>query len=229
VKVDVLIPTKDFAQIRPALWNTLWSADWVNDIIIETSVPLSSARVRGAWLCSTEWIAMFDDDIEIPADWFDGMIASLADGVAAVSSPPESSNPHIWAYEKFINKHIRPLESLDAPFVCNTLIRRDVLMDYEPPPCFYCEDEMLYRHVKSLGRWVHTPPLGVRHYPVQKNDQARGYYWRRYRLGPSSLFFRRRLTMPVMALMAAAYSHSLGTLAFYMRLNKDAVVGWLRA
>jgi glycosyltransferase involved in cell wall biosynthesis len=229
MKIDVVICTLDEKQIRPKLLEVLNDAPWVSCIVIEISRPLSLARKNGAKICSTEWIAMFDDDIEIPENWFDGMISAMADGVVAISSPHESVNPHMRAYESLVNQHMKRAETLDTPFINNTLIRRDVLANYSPPPCFYCEDELLYRYVKAHGQWVHTQPLGVKHYPTQKNDQARGYYWRRYRLGPSSLFFRRRLTMPIIALMAVAYSRSLGTLAFYLRLNKDAVVGWLRA
>jgi glycosyltransferase involved in cell wall biosynthesis len=229
MNVDVLIPTKDPNMIRPKLLQTLKSATWVNNIVFETSKPLSTARVIGARKCSTEWIAMFDDDVEIPENWFDVVSKHISADVVAVSTPSiDVNNVHMMAY-KMVADIISPLHRRDTPFIDNTLIRREVLLNYNPPPIFYGEDELLYRFAKKKGRWIHPPPCGVKHFLLTKNHvEAASTHWQ---LGfyPTYRFLRGRLAYFVIPILAVGYSRTINTVTFFWSTNIKVIAGYLKA
>jgi glycosyltransferase involved in cell wall biosynthesis len=228
MRVDVLIPTRDPNKIRPKLLEVIKKASWVNNIIIETSRPLSKARVNGARKCSTEWIAMFDDDVEIPENWFDIVSKYIKPGVVAISTPSiDVNNIHMLAYKKVSDK-IKPLHLRDTPFIDNTLIRRDILLEYNPPPIFYGEDELLYRFAKKKGLWIHPPYCGVKHFLVVKDHvEAASTMWQ---LGfyPLYRFLRGRLAYFIIPILAVGYSHTLKTITFFWKINIKIIAGSIK-
>lgn len=227
--VDVLIPTKDKAKVRPKLLETLSRANWVNRLVFETSKPLSTARVIGARKCSTEWIAMFDDDVEIPEHWFDVVSKYIKPGVVAISTPSiDVNNIHMMAY-KMVTDKIKPLHTRDTPFIDNTLIRRDVLLEYNPPPLFYGEDELLYRFAKKRGKWIHPPYCGVKHFLVTKNHIKAASIMQQLGFYPRYRFLRGRLAYFVIPVLAVGYSHTLSTIAFFWRINIKLIAGFIKA
>ncbi|MCS7120840.1 MAG: glycosyltransferase [Nitrososphaerota archaeon] len=229
MKVDVLIPTKDPEKIRPRLLQTLKKASWVNNIVLETSKPLSIARAIGARKCSTEWIAMFDDDVEIPENWFEVVSKYIGPGIVAISTPSfDVNNIHMMAYKIVVDK-IRPLHTRDTPFIDNTLIRRDILLNYYPPPVFYGEDEILYRFAKKRGRWVHPPPCGVKHFLMVKSNVEEGSIKWQLGLYPLRRFVRSRLAYFLIPILAIAYSHTLRTVVFFWRINIKILAGYMKA
>jgi len=227
MKVDVVIPTKDPSKIHPALMKTLKSAEWVNKIIIETSKPLSIARVLGAKKCSTKWIAMFDDDVVIPENWFDMVSLKIKPCVLAISTPYEDMDPHIRAYQKVADR-FRIKGTMRTPMICNLLIRRDLLLDYNPPPCFSCEDEFLYRHVRRRGKWLHTKPIGVKHWYKWKDGTEIGWVIGKYGVIPFFSFLRLCVSRFVLSVFAVAYSRTLKTVRVYWRWNVQIISGYLR-
>ncbi|MEM1724002.1 MAG: glycosyltransferase family A protein [Candidatus Jordarchaeales archaeon] len=100
-KVDVLIPTRNPSRVNPRLLEVLASAPWVNNVVFETSRPLSVARKIGAMKCKTEWIAMFDDDVVIPPNWFE-VVSKFArqPNVVAVSTVRVDDNIHVEALQE---------------------------------------------------------------------------------------------------------------------------------
>jgi len=228
-KVDVLIPTRDPSKIRPKLLKTLKDVTWVNNIVLETSKPLSTARVIGARKCTTEWIAMFDDDVEIPENWFSVVSKYIKPSVVAISTPSiDINNIHMMAY-KMVTDKIKALHTRDTPFIDNTLIRRDILLQYNPPPIFYGEDELLYRFAKKRGTWVHPPHCGVKHFLVLKNHlEASSVMWQ---LGfyPLFRFVRGRLAYFVIPVLAIGYSHTYKTIPFFWKMNIKIIAGALKA
>lgn len=228
MKFDVVIPTKDPSRVRPALVKVLESDPMVNNIIYETSKPLSTARKIGAMACSTEWIAMFDDDVEIPPWWFQ-MVSkpTRATDVVAISTVFHDDNIHLFSYEQIANK-IKPLHERDTPFICNLLIRRSVFDDYNPPRLFYGEDELLYRHAKKKGRWLHLPYIGVKHFYTKKNIVQAGATMERLGFYPRYRFLRgiaSRFALPIPAL---AYSRTISTVKFFWQLNVEQIAGALK-
>lgn len=227
MKVDVVIPTRNQSRIRPALMKTLKSADWVNNIIIETSKPLSIARVQGAKKCSTEWIAMFDDDVEIPENWFSVVSLKIKPGVLAISTPYEDMDLHMKAYQKVATK-LRVKGNVRTPLICNLLIRRDLLLEYKPPLCFSCEDEFLYNYVIRKGKWLHTKPIGVKHWYKWKEGTEIGWVIGKYHVIPFLNFVRLCVSRFLLSVLAVAYSHTLKTVWIYWKWNIQIISGYLR-
>ncbi len=161
-KVDVVIPTRDVSRIRPNLLKVLREVSWVQNIIIETSAPLSMARKNGALKCRTDWICFFDDDVEIDDGWFNAAVSKLGSGVVAVSGAYDERNKHVGALMKYIYTLYDPA-SIASANICNTLILRSALTGYDPPPVFAGEDNLLYRYVLTLGKWVHFYPAHATH------------------------------------------------------------------
>lgn len=230
MKVDVLIPTKDPSKIRPRLLQVLKGSDWVGEIIIETSKPLSRARVIGARKCSTEWIAMFDDDVEIPENWFDSILPFIQlKDILAISTPSiDVNNVHMIAYKRVMD-HFRPLEQRDAPFIDNTLIKREVLLNYNPSPLFYSEDELLYRYIKKHGKWIHPPSCGVKHFLVMKDLVKAAIIMEQLGFYPLYKFLRSRVAYFTISILAIGYSHTYKTMTFFWKSNIKLMAGFLKA
>jgi glycosyltransferase involved in cell wall biosynthesis len=228
MKVDVLILTKDPNKIRPKLLEVIKKASWVNNIIIETSRPLSKARVNGARKCSTEWIAMFDDDVEIPENWFDIVSKYIKPGVVAISTPSiDICNIHITAY-RIVSEKIRPLNLRDVPFINNTLIRKDVLINYNPSLLFYGEDILLYNYVKKKGKWIHPPYCGVKHFMVIKDPIEVAYAMWHYGIYSLYGFIKYCLAHFIIPILAVGYSHTFKTIIFFWRINIKFIVGLIK-
>lgn len=229
LKVDVIIPTKDPSKIRPKLLEVLKKADWVNNIIIETSKPLSLARVNGAKKCTTDWIAMFDDDVEIPNNWFTVVEKFITDDVVAISTPSlDFNNIHILSYKK-VTHQIKPLEKRDTPFIDNTLIKKSVMLTYNPPPIFYSEDELLYRHAKKFGRWIHPEHCGVKHFVTIKDTLRAGETIKQLDFYPIKRFIFGRIAYFILPFFALAYSKSFKTVIFFYRININLISGYLKS
>jgi glycosyltransferase involved in cell wall biosynthesis len=227
MKVDVVIPTLAASRVRPRLIKVLESASWVNNIIYETSKPLARARIVGASKCTTKWVAMFDDDVEIPLDWFDKVSGAIAPGVVAVSTPDLNADPDFLAVQLIADRLLK-LERRDTPFIDNTLFLKSTLEGYDPPHAFYCEDELFYEHVKSKGRWVHTPPVGVRHFYAEKDALFSGASQRVYKFELGTVMIRRALVRFVLPIFAAIfYTRSLRTVYRLWRINIRNAAGWL--
>jgi glycosyltransferase involved in cell wall biosynthesis len=237
-KVDVIICVKDPAQIRPKLLNCLNNADWVNNIILETSKPLALARIRATEKCTTEWIAMFDDDVEIPDDWFDRIIARLRirqiagmdlipEDVVAISTPDMSQIPDYY-YMQLLSDRLFKLSKRDTPFIDNCLFRKSALIGYDPPLAFYCEDEFFYEHVKKSGRWLHTDNIGVKHFYREKDAVYSGASQRVYKFESRWNVLRRLLVRTAMGpLVAIFYTHKLSTVKRFWNINYRFIIGWI--
>jgi glycosyltransferase involved in cell wall biosynthesis len=227
MKVDVVICTLDPKQVRPKLMNVLEHAEWVNSIILETSKPLGPARLIAINKCTTEFVAMFDDDVEIPESWFDKVYALFDDSVVAVSSPDLSDDPTHHAFQ-LISDRILKLSKRDTPYVDNTLFRKSAWEGYDPPLAFYCEDEILYEFIKTKGKWLHTPPIGVKHYSIEKDPIYHGASYRIYKFEPFLVMMRRELVRFALAVFIALfYTHTWKTVYLLWRANVRIMAGFI--
>lgn len=228
MKVDILIPTKDPKRVLPKLLKVLRESPYVNNIIFETSKPLSIARKIGAMKCTTEWIAMFDDDVEIPSEWFEKVFSAIKPGVVAISTVFEDDNPHLLAFLRISNA-IKPVHKRDSPFICNTLIRRDLFFDYDPPKVFYSEDEILYRHAKKKGKWVHLPYIGVKHHFIKKDIIQAAYIMEKLGYYPKYRWLRGIMARFLLSIPACAYSRTWRTILFFWKMNVENIAGVIKA
>nr|MDO8083041.1 glycosyltransferase [Candidatus Freyarchaeota archaeon] len=226
-KIDILIPTLDEKKIRPKLMKVLRHASWVNDVIIETSKPLSRARVNGIKKCKTEWIAMFDDDVEIPENWFEKLwILALQKGVVAVSSPYLTIN-YDYVIMDFISRRFRSLDKRFTPTIGNVLFKRSAMIGYNPPPLFFCEDELFYRYIVKRGKWVHSKFIGAKHFYKEKDSLLSGVAQRILKFEPFYKMLMRVTTRFFTAVLASFYTHSLKTIYHFWRINVRILTGWI--
>jgi glycosyltransferase involved in cell wall biosynthesis len=231
IKIDVMIPTRNENNIRPKLMKVLNNADWVKDIIIETSKPLSTARRTGALKCSTQWLAMFDDDVEIPQEWFNILMLYrryINPNISAISSPSLNINvPHYLAYQRMANNIVH-LIHLKTPFIDNTFIKRKVFEDYHPRPCFYAEDELLYKHLRKNRGWIHTHYIGVKHFAIMKDSYNAGVTEWKYNITTPFELLRHTFSRSIISILAVSKSKSLETIPFWWKRNIREIVGYVR-
>jgi len=237
MKVDVIIPTRNPTNIRPKLLRTLHNAEWVNQLIIETSKPLSYARVNGARKASTEWIVMIDDDVELPSHWFE-IVASHVNNpkVIAVSTEIWDTSKHDSAFRTMLAK-IQP-NYWERNFDNHAyLIKREILLNWNPPPCFYCEDDLLFHFVlDNYGKWLNLQNIGGRHYGIaflHPNRVPWAYYLRAYKIWAKPRgnlrYIKNCLGKMFLALFLPVYSGSLKTTFFWMRWSVQQLTGWFMA
>jgi glycosyltransferase involved in cell wall biosynthesis len=165
MKVDVVIPSKT-GMVHPQLLHTLQQVSWVHNVIYTRVSPVNKARQQAVAVASTEWVAMIDDDITIPVDWFRHFESMLTDDVGAVSSVAHQTSPAEAAYTRMV-KCFRRLDHVDTvPYSNNMVIRRSLMTNgYRAHPTFYGEDQYMRRHVENAGyRWVVLPYHGVTHH-----------------------------------------------------------------
>jgi glycosyltransferase involved in cell wall biosynthesis len=228
-KIDILIPTLNEEKIRPKLMAVLRSAPWVNNIILETSKPLSRARIAGIKKCKTDWIGMFDDDVEIPENWFDVLSTfTQQKDVVAVSSPFFDVN-FDYAVMEFLSHRFRNLNKRSTPFICNVLLKKSAVIGYDPPPVFFCEDELFYRHVNKKGRWVHSSIIGVKHFYTEKDSLLSGAAQRILKFEPFYKVLIRVIARFFFAILAPLYTHSLRTTRHFWKINVRTLTGWIMA
>ena len=224
--VDVVIPSRDESKIRPNLLKTLRSASWVNNIVIETSSPLSAARRIGALKCKTKWIAMFDDDVEIDEDWFKTAQSQIEDGVVAVSGMFMDEHPHVQAYLLYTYSICDPAK-IQTSSVCNSLFLKSVFNDYYPAPIRCGEDNLLYNHVISKGRWVHFYPGHTRHWFKDKYSHLEeGRNDRKYGFITGKQFIRMIYHLTFRSIKAVRYSRTPRTVLYYWSWVIQTVVGY---
>ncbi len=230
-KLDVIIPAISKDHIRPALLAQLESAAWVNNIIIETSSPLSTARVNAARKCTTEWLMYCDDDVEIPRNILDVYEPFTDDPrVLAVSSQAYDHDSRWLAYRRALYAIWKDHHAKRGNFDNRCyIIRRKVMLDYRPIPCFYCEDTALAQHVQRLGIWKHLPFCGVWHFPAYKNRAYFGYAVRQMRLAQTMEPFFGFVGQMAISYIVFLMTLSVGALLFAIKGSVEFLAGYMMA
>lgn len=238
MQVDMIICTKDPASIRRDLLGSL-EAPWVRSVIIETSKPLSYARVSGAKKAQGKWVGFVDDSVVVPFHWYYDLMAYADNpGVVAVDSESCNWNRDEIAFALMASKlksmmrgAVRGRDWDNRAFI----IRRDAVLSWDPPPVFYLEDELLHIHATQLGRWVHLPFNGVKHFGRSKSRVPFAYgnavfncYAKRGRNSIIALS-KAVLFMGTASLLAVAYSRTIMTWFFYLGQCVQTVAGYLLA
>ncbi|MEM2999370.1 MAG: hypothetical protein QW674_00690 [Candidatus Bathyarchaeia archaeon] len=226
-KVDVVIPTRDYVNRK--LLDILHRADWVANVHITREKPLSVARKNAVLKASTEWVAMFDDDVVIPSDWYWKVAKYVSDDVGAIATVAQQGDEDYATYDRIVDAvyGLRKVET--SPHINNVLIRRSLMKNYDPPRLFLGEDQFLKKYVESNNyKWLVLDNIGVVHFGAVKNKVDVGIAYRRY--GHYSLyqlarrFFARMIIVP----FAAAAKLSFRTLIKLSTENVQFISGWLK-
>lgn len=226
-KVDIVIPTR--GHVNKYLLKSLKSAEWAANIYITCEKPLSIARKNAVLKASTDWVAMFDDDVVIPPHWYCEVSKHIRSDVGAIATVARQCDRDFDAYERIVNI-VYKLHRIDtSPHINNVLIRRELLKSYNPPRLFLGEDQFLRRHVEACNfKWLVIGYIGVIHLGTVKNKVDVGVAYKRYAHYSFYQLLRRTFSRFILAPFAAFVNLSYKTL---LRLYADTVQfasGWLK-
>ena len=84
MKVDFVIPTRD--NPNPGLIHNLENMPCAGKIIVTNERPLSRARKNAVLKADSEWVAMVDDDMLLPANWLQQVAAKIAPNIGAIGN-----------------------------------------------------------------------------------------------------------------------------------------------
>lgn len=226
-KVDFVVPSRD--EANQMLLLQIRKMPCAGEIINTHEKPLSVARKHGVLSASTEWVAMVDDDMLLPADWLAKVSKAIGPKVGAIGTVAVHKNRHAAAYERVVGS-VYNLSKLDTnPHINNIIIRRELMENYSPPKLFFGEDQVFKRYVQKTGyRWVVLPFLGATHLGTSKNYVTIGVSYRRY--GHFNLYklARRMAARFIFTPFAALSNMSLKTFVYLTRLNIEFIAGWAK-
>jgi len=185
-----VIPT--LTEPNSELMRMLKSANWVNQIIVTKEKPLNVARKNVLMEATTEFVAMFDDDVTVPDSWFSSVKNYMKSNVGAVASIARESDSVFSAYARVVS-YFFPLSKISkSPHINNVLVRASLFNDYCPVPFFWGEDEFIMKHIISKGySWRIIDSVGVVHETSKRSLVTAGVYYGRYNIGSNFVLLRR--------------------------------------
>jgi glycosyltransferase involved in cell wall biosynthesis len=226
-KIDIVIPTRN--KVNNTLLNSLKHMPGSGEVIVTRENPLSIARKHAVLKAKTEWVAMIDDDIFLPNEWLSRVAAEIAPNVGAVATVALQGNKHIAAYDRVIGNVVKLHKVDTSPHINNVLIRRTLLVGYNPPPLFFGEDHHLKKFIEKSGYvWKVIPYVGAVHLGSSKNHVTLGVAYRRY--GHYSLFqlARRMVARFIFTPYAALANFSFATFMYLNKINVEFIAGWAK-
>jgi glycosyltransferase involved in cell wall biosynthesis len=229
MKVDVVIPTRNRRDIEKGLLEAINNESNFNNLIITEIKPLSKARLEGCKKASTEWVAMFDDDVLIPSNWLQSVLNEVDSTTGAVATVFRQNDANFDAYHNVVSSFYR-VHNLDSdPRIGNVLIKRNLMLSYKPTLIFTGEDQHLRKHIENSGYfWKTLPYMGVVHTRRTTITVDTGIYYRRYHYYNNFQLLRRLSARFLLGSFTPLFSHRLLT---PFNLWKDDVKffsGWLK-
>jgi len=228
-KIDIVIPARNKQNIRPELLQVIKNEPRAGRLIITEEKPLSVARKNACLRAETEWVAMFDDDMIIPPEWFDLVVEHVGGNVGAISTVADSIDRDFRAYQTVVNQ-VFPLESMDTvPHINNILIRRKLMESYNPPRLFLSEDWFMKRHVEKAGYvWKTIGRIGVINTGSEKSAVGVGIAYNRF--GHYSVYqlTRRFVARLFLSPFAMVLTRRLKTLRNLWHKDVEFFAGWLK-
>ncbi len=227
LKVDFVVPSRN--EANPALLRQIRAMPCVGQIINTHEKPLSVARKHGVLAAKTEWVAMVDDDMLLPANWLELITKAIDPKVGAVGTVAVHKNKHVAAYERMVGT-VYNLSKLDTnPHINNIIIRRQLMENYNPPKLFFGEDQYFKRYVQKTGySWKVLPFLGATHLGTSKDYVTIGISYRRY--GHFGLYklARRMVARFLFTPFAALSNLSVKTFWYLTKLNVQFLAGFAK-
>jgi glycosyltransferase involved in cell wall biosynthesis len=111
LKVDFVVPSRD--EANPTLLRQIRNMPCAGQIINTHEKPLSVARKHGVLSAGTEWVAMVDDDMLLPANWLQLVTKAIDPKVGAIGTVAVHRNKHVAAYERVVGT-VYNLSELDT-------------------------------------------------------------------------------------------------------------------
>lgn len=162
MKIDVCLVTKNDVE-------TIQGLEYIplNNLIIETSTPLALARKRAIQKVVTPWFAFIDDDVKIDEEWFKTLAFHIEQTTIGAVQGILQMEGLGEKWDKALNessKTPRTLNLGERGFTHNTLIRTELVKDWNPPPYLSAwEDYSLTQHILGKGYQWQTIPVKAIH------------------------------------------------------------------
>ena len=229
MKVDVVIPTRSRKEIEDGLLKAIKNEPQFNNIIIIDVKPLSKARLEGCKKASTEWVAMFDDDNLIPPNWLQEVLNAVDSTTGAVSTVSRQNDADLDAYYNVVSSFYR-VNNLDSdPRIGNVLVKRDLMLSFQPSRVFTGEDQHLRKHIENTGyHWKTLPYMGVTHMRRTTINVETGIYYKRYKYYSHFQILRRLSARFLLGSFTPLLSHRLLTPFILWKDDVKFLSGWLK-
>lgn len=227
MKVDFVVPSRD--EANPTLIRQIKRMPCAGHIINTHEKPLSIARKNGVLQATTEWVAMVDDDMLLPANWLQLVSEAIKPDVGAIGTVAVHKNKHVAAYERVVGT-VYNLSNLDTnPHINNIIIRRKLMENYNPPKLFFGEDQYFKRYVQKTGyKWKVLPFLGATHLGTSKNYVTIGVSYRRYGHFGFYKLARRMVARFLFTPFAAVSNLSAETFWYLTKINVAFLAGFTK-
>ena len=229
MKVDVVIPTRNKKDIEERLLKEISNEPQFNNVIITNVKPLSKARLEGCRKASSEWVAMFDDDMLIPPHWLQSVLNAVDSTTGAVATVSRQQDANFDAYYKVVSCFYA-VHNIDSdPRIGNVLVKRNLMLSFQPTPVFTGEDQHLRKHIESSGYiWKTLPYIGVTHLRKTTININTGMYYKRYHYYSNFQLLRRLGARFLLGLFTPLVSHHLFTSFNLWKDDVKFVSGWLK-
>lgn len=227
IKVDFVVPSRD--EANQTLLRQINRMPCAGQIINTHEKPLSVARKNGVLKASTDWVAMVDDDMLLPANWLQLVAKAIEPEVGAIGTVAVHKNKHVAAYERVVGT-VYNLSNLDTnPHINNIIIRRKLMENYNPPKLFFGEDQYFKRYVQKTGyKWKVLPFLGATHLGTSKNYVTIGVSYRRYGHFGFYKLARRMVARFLFTPFAALSNLSAETFWYLTKINVEFLAGFAK-
>ncbi len=226
-KIDFVVPSR--GKVDEKLLTSLKNMLGSGEIIVTTERPLSLARKHAILKARTEWVAMVDDDVFLPNYWLNRVRDESAPTVGAVATVALQGNKHVAAYDRVVGQVVKLEKVETSPHINNVLLRRSLMVNYNPPPLFFGEDLYLRHFVEESGFvWKVIPFVGAVHMGSSKNHVTLGVAYRRYSHYSMFQLVRRVVARFIFTPFAALINFSLTTFRYLNKINVEFIAGWAK-
>jgi len=126
---------------------------------IETSTPISKARRNCVKNTNAEYVLFVDDDVSVTRKILSELFSALSKDVGAVEGVPFVTGLG-GRFDHALNnrKRKKSLQHGDRGYTIVTLVRKELVQDWDPKSLSSYEDYSLTQHILSKGyNWVTTP------------------------------------------------------------------------
>jgi len=229
MKVDVVIPTRNRRDIEEGLLKAISNEQKFNKVIITDVKPLSKARFEGCKKASTEWVAMFDDDMLIPPNWLQSVVNAIDSNTGAVATVSRQHDASLDAYYNVVSSFYGVYNLDSDPRIGNVLIKRNLILNFQPTSVFTGEDQYLRKHIENSGcLWKTLPYIGVTHMRRTIINVDTGMYYKRYRYYNNFQLLRRLSARIILGSFTPLVSHRLSTPFNLWKDDVKFLSGWLK-
>lgn len=133
--------------------------EYANTYVRQPNQGISRAWNAGKWLARGEYVAIVNDDIQVPDGWLDALTVPFEQKLCAVSAPIVGG-PNVMPA---VTKDIPYTNHKFYPGYCFMLSRNGYYRDFDPYFDTNCGDVDYWHTIKTAGLGLYRAPLNIWH------------------------------------------------------------------